>query len=262
MPRIFGQEIQGKTLWIVLGVIAAGVAVVVFVRSRGGAGEPAFAAPEAAPEGGGFSGGGGGGFAIPAPSAPMADNYNTALEGIQLDAARFQLDQARREAGEQARQFDLAYSVNQAWADLQRNLFGLETQVGGARAGYEMEQYRTAQAAQEVVTRHTKTKKKVECPPGEHLVVTPEGGAHCQAKGGGGFSLKTAFTGAGNVVRGIFQGAAAAAPGIGYGAAQYGAAQAGILPGQQQRRPRDTQAMSPVNKRKANADYYGQRVEA
>jgi len=254
MPRIFGQEIQGKTLWIILGVIAAGVAVVVYVRSRGSV-DTGGAVPQAPPDEG-VGGGGGGGIPVAAPSADAGDNYNTALKQVQLDAAKFGLDQERMEAVERQRQYDLSAELQKGYNNLQLALFGQQQQVGESQARYASEYYRTAEAAQDVITRSVQGKKQVECPPGQHLVVTPKGGASCQAKGGGGFSFKTVFTGAGDVLRGIFQGAAAAAPGIGYGAAQYGAAQAGVLPGGRPVAPRQapsgtagpgyTPAISPV----------------
>jgi hypothetical protein len=215
MPRIFGQEVSGKTLWIVLGVIAAGVAVVVYVRSRGGTAAPEGAALPAPAD----FGGGGGGYAVPAPSSGAADSYNAELQNVQLEAAKFGLEQQKQEAAEQKRQFDLADELTAAYNQMQAALFGQQTQVGAAQAAYAEEQYRTAQAAQEVVTRSVKGKKKVECPVGEHLVVLADGTPACQAKGGGGFNFSTIFSGIGQIATGLFQGAAAAAPGIGYGAA-------------------------------------------
>lgn len=54
---------------------------------------------------------------------------------------------------------------------------------------------------------------KVACPPGEHLVVTPEQGVHCQPKGGAGLS----FAGIGQTLFNGFKTAVAvAAPMVGY----------------------------------------------
>ena len=215
MPRIFGQEVSGKTLWIVLGVIAAGVAVVVYVRSRAGAAPVDVGAPGMPAD----TGGGGGGYAVPAPTQDTAAGYNSALQDVQLEAARFGLEQQKQQAAEQQRQFDLADQLSGAYNQMQMALFGQQTQVGASQAAYAAEQYRTYEAAQEVVTRSVKGKKKVECPVGQHLVVLADGTPTCQAKGGGGFNFSTIFTGIGQIATGLFQGAAAAAPGIGYGAA-------------------------------------------
>lgn len=227
MPVILGQEIDKKKGLLLLGVIVAGVAIVVYVRSRGGAGEPAGAAPQAAsgPDYGAM-GGGGGGYTVQAPSDTAASNYNTALQDIQLQVARFGLEQQAAQGAEQKRQWDLQDTLQGAYNQMQMAVFGQNTQVGEAAARYGAEQYRTAEAAQAIATKQVTKKGKIECPVGQHFVVGPDGTSGCQQKGGGGLSFKAIFAPVGEFLRGVTQ----AAPGLGYSAAQGYAGQ--YLPGQ------------------------------
>jgi len=213
-------------LWVGGGLVAL-IVVYYVIKSRSGGGGVSAGGES-------FGGGGGIGGSSPvsyAPGAPdtSGDRYQQQLNDLDV--------QARQEAlAEQKAMFGL----QQEQAKQQIGLWGAQQTLlleGAAKEqqyqlGYEQEAYRTAQAAQEVVTRSVKGKSKVECPKGMHLVVGADGTPACQEKGGGGFSLKTVFEGIGNIAEGLFTGAAAAAPGIGYGAANaaasYGLSQAGI----------------------------------
>lgn len=217
MPVIFGSEVSGKTIWIVLGVIGAGVAVVVYARSRGAEEAGAPMAPAD------FGGGGGGGIPVAAPSDSAAASYNARLEDVQIRAAEFALEQGRTEAGQQARQFDLMLTLNKAYTDFQMALFGQETQVGASRAATQI-------AGERIVQRSISGRRKVQCPRGEHFVVLADGSTACQPLGGPGFSFKTVTSGIADIVGGVFRGAGEAAPGIGYGAATAYAGRAGIVP--------------------------------
>lgn len=89
MPTIFGHELKGKTLWWVVGGIAAAVAIVVWVRSRAGAASAdtesaAGAIPGAAPIDFGREGGG---LSVGAPNQSIADRYNQLLADNQQGAA-------------------------------------------------------------------------------------------------------------------------------------------------------------------------------
>jgi len=222
MPKFLGME--PKTLLWVGGGLAALIVVYYVIRSRSG-GEGAAVGGDL---GGGFSGGVGG-------SAPVS--YNPGAPDSGGDAYQQQLNdldiQARQEAlREQKGMYELQQEQNKQqlglWGAQQSLLFEGARQEQQFQLGYEQEAYRTAQAAQEVVTRSVKGKKKVECPVGQHLVVLADGTPACQDKGGGGLSFGTIFGGVGNILEGLFSGAAAAAPGIGYGAANAVAANAGI----------------------------------
>jgi hypothetical protein len=167
------------------------------------------------------------------PQAPdtAGDRYQQQLNDLDIQAGQEQLANQKAmnallqtQAGSQ-----LAFWQTQTGLDLER-----QKQEQGFQLGYEQEAFKTAQAAQEVVTRSVEGKKKVECPVGMHLVVGADGIPQCQQKGGGGFNLSTVFGGIGQIAQGLFSGAAAAAPGIGYGAANaaatYGLGQAGLNP--------------------------------
>lgn len=252
--QILGQEITGKRAMVLLGVIVAGVAVVVWVRSRGGGEQPVYGVPQDTEGGGGggFFGGGGGGvigqpITVEAPTDAAAERYEQDLRDIQLDAARFSLERQRREAGEQERQAGLMFQVNEAWARLQENLFGQETQVGASRAAYEAEAFRTAEAAQRRQTE-VAAKAPVKCPPGMHPANVPGEGLVCRRlgdpDGGRGFQP---FRQVGNIFGGILRGIGMAAPEIGYGAAHGYAAQAGIpgYPQQPRQQPQRTVGTPP-----------------
>jgi hypothetical protein len=220
-------------LWVGGGLVAL-IVIYYVMRSRSGAGGGAVGG-DTGPLGGGIGG-----------SSPVS--YNPGAPDSSGDAYQKQLNdldiQARQEA---LREQQGMYELQQETGKQQLGLWGAQQGLiyeGAKREqefqlGYEQEAFRTAQAAQEVVTRSVKGKKRVECPPGMHLTVGADGTPSCQQKGGGGFSFSTIFGGIGNIVEGLFSGAAAAAPGIGYGAANaaagYGMGQAGI-PIQPQRR--------------------------
>jgi len=251
VPKFLGME--PKTwLWVGGGLVAL-IVVYYVMRARGGAGADAAAGDTVG--GGGFGGGISG-------SSPVS--YNPGAPDSGGDAYQQQLNdldiQARQEALKEQKAM---FTLQQDTASKQLGYMAAQNDLylQGARQeqeyqlGYEKEAYRTAQAAQEVVTRSVQGKKKVECPKGQHLVVGADGTPMCQDKGGSGFSLKTIFGGIGDIAEGLFSGAAAAAPGIGYGAANaaasYGLGQAGI-PSVSQRQtqavPRYTPPIAPMGK--------------
>lgn len=238
MPKFLGME--PKTLLWVGGGLAALIAVYYVIKSRGGGGGAA-----AGGDTGGFGAGAG-------PSSPVS--YNPGAPDTSGDAYQQQLNdldvQARKEQLRQAQaSFDLQQETGKQqlglWGAQQGLLFEGVKREQEFQLGYEKSAYETAQAAQDVVTRSVKGKKKVECPVGQHLVVSADGTPTCQQKGGGGFNFSTLTGGIADFVGGFFQGAAAAAPGIGYGAAQYGAAQVGVIPGRQPATPRYTPPIAP-----------------
>lgn len=253
-----GGKILGMPRKVAIPVLAVAAIVVVyflvFRRKTGGGAIPRMEPEEGG--GGGFFGGGGGGGSPSLGqivSAPPMNPWEEAMERLGFEREQFQYNIEQRRESERQKEFDIAFEEKRSTLDkfLELLPFQFETQrereaaeqagfrAEQSRAGAEAAFFRTEEAAQNVIERSVRSKKKVECPKGEHLVVTPEG-TRCQPLGGGGFNLKTVFSGIGNIAEGLFTGAAAAAPGIGYGAARYGAAQAGIF-GASSRRGKQTE---------------------
>ena len=90
MPRIFGHEVPAKTLWIGGGLIAAAVAVVVWLRARA-ASQVAAQGQPAQPDTSGY-GAGGGGMTVAAPTQAAADQYTAkmAQDSLAAQGAAFQ----------------------------------------------------------------------------------------------------------------------------------------------------------------------------
>jgi hypothetical protein len=229
MPEVIpGTGLDKKQAIIVGGVGLLGVGLILWIRSRSSG-----TVPEAAfPSDEGFGGGGGGiPMAVSAPNEAQASWYEQQLQAADIEAAKLQNEYLGQQMRQQASQFELQQEERRfetgIFQGIQRAYAELETTTLGT----------LNQAAK---------KAKVQCPKGEHLVNTPEGGLHCQPKGGGGFSFKTLFTGVGEIARGFLGGVAQAAPGIGYGAAQYGAVEAGLLPGRNQSPARQRRTGRPM----------------
>lgn len=191
MPVIFGQEIDKKKGLLLLGVIVAGVAVVVYVRSRGASGVSAGAAPQAPSEPYYGEMGGGGGYTVQAPSDQAAANYNAQLQDVQLQAARFGLEQQRAEQAERERQWSLADTLTTAYNQMQMALFGQETQVGASRSEYESAVYGREAAVQKVVTGYVQQGRiKPECGKGESSYLDPNTGEwRCKTSGRSGVQV-------------------------------------------------------------------------
>lgn len=228
MPKFLGME--PKTwLWVGGGLVAL-IVVYYVMKSRSGAGAAAVGGDLGS--GGPLSGGGIGGSSPVsyAPGAPdsSGDAYQKQLNDLDIQARTEQLNEQKA-----------MFNLQQGQASQQLDFLGKQNALAlqGAQQeqqyqlGYEQEAYKTAQAAQEVVTRSVQGKKKVECPVGQHLVVLADGTPQCQQKGGGGFNFSTLTGGIAGIVGGLLGGAAAAAPGIGYGAANAWAAGAGLPSG-------------------------------
>lgn len=215
MSKLFGV-IEPKYAPWVLGALGIGVLFAVLNSKKGGS------IPQPVPQGGGLpAGGGGGGFMVSAPEQ-IADAYTQRMQNEDVIGRQLQNDFLRRQIDQTQAAFDL-----QQREETER--WGIFSGVLGAQADLQQAQFNTARIAEGRLSEAAKT-AKMQCPVGMHLVNTPEEGLHCQQKGGGGFSFKTVFSGIGDIARNFLQGAASAAGPIGAGAAQYGAAQAGILP--------------------------------
>ena len=121
--QVFGQEIDRKKGLLLLGVIVAGVAVVVWVRSRGASsGDYEVAGmPEGAPDVGA-------GISVPAPSQGIAQQYSDQLAGNQQQAAAW----GGRELSAQQRATAAIWGAQQVWTspDGDPVLMGMGQMVG------------------------------------------------------------------------------------------------------------------------------------
>ena len=210
MPVIFGQEVKPRTLWIAGGVIVAGVVAIVYLRSRAAAEAPA-AAPSPAPDFGGGGGGGAAPVAVPAPTDQAAANYNAELAGVQLDVAKFGLQQQQEQLREQKAQFDLGAALQQAYNTAQGALFGQQAAFQGEVLTQEQKQL-----AKTGISCAGKDSPRYGIIPGSQ---PPQLGWFCRQKTSGGF-LGIPIGDISRSVQNFFSGVEAAAPQIGYNAGQ------------------------------------------
>ena len=192
--KIFGQEIERKTLWIGGGLMAAAVAVVVFLRAR------AASQAQAADAQTGQQPQDAGGMSVAAPSGQVADQYQQQLDNSQLEAEKIANQYQSNLVSQQQKQFDFQQSMQERLApDILAN---------------EREQLA-------VSTHFNKAASKaaVSCPGDASLRTGPDGQLYCRQKTSGGIG----FLPIGDLTRtlkGLVYGAEAAAPTIGYQAAQ------------------------------------------
>lgn len=265
-----GPKILGMPRKVAIPVLGVAVIAVVYVvirgRSQGGS------VPRMGTEDGGntgvIGGGGGGGYIGGVEQTAPVNPIQEALDRLFFEREQFGYNIEQRKEGERQKEFEIAYEEKRSTLDkfLELLPFQLETQKSfeeaqqagyqteRARAGYFEEAFETARAGEEVVQRSIAGKKKVECPVGMHFVVTADGGGACQPLGGGGFNLKTIFSGIGNIAEGIFKGAANAAPGVGAGALQGLAGQ--YIPGLGQKKPKAPLATPGINPEPFDATPY------
>jgi hypothetical protein len=190
MPRIFGQELTGKQLWIG-GLIAAAVAVVVFLRAR------AASAPTMQAEQPADYGEASGGLSVPAPSQQVADQYQQQLQNAELEAAGIANAYQKNLLTQQQKQFDFQMSQQELLAPA----------------------YRSEQQAELAAQEHyykTVAKTKISCPKGQGVAQDTSGQLYCRQKSSG-IPIVTDLI---RTASGIVYGAAAAAPSIGYQGAQ------------------------------------------
>lgn len=213
-----------KTAYWVIGGGALFAVVVLWMRSRQGA-------PASLPAPVGPIGGGGGAF-VTGPSPQ---------EQLGLAQANLALREQQQMAFQRERLGELEIREREARVSGVESGLQLERQYGESilpgligRRQAEEEAMRqaalTARVSEERLTAEA-GKAPVKCPPGMHPANVPGVGLTCRQLGdpGGGRGFQP-FRQIGNIFGGLLTGAAQAAPGIGAGAAYYGAAQAGVLP--------------------------------
>jgi hypothetical protein len=197
--EIFGQTIEKKTLFIIGGLGAAGVGVVVYLRSRAAASQAA--APAPATDASQY---GGGGMTVGAPTSGAASDYQSQIDANQVAAGNIANQYQQQLLTQQQKQFD----------------FGLKQQQALAPA------FQAEQQSQLAVETHYNTalsKAAVSCPGSASLRTGPDGTPYCRQKTSGGF-LGIPLGDIGRTVQNFVGGVEAAAPSIGFEAAQ-GAAQ-------------------------------------
>ena len=195
MPVIFGKEVSTKTMWIGGGLIAAAVAVIVFLRAR------ASTAPQEAAGAQPAADYGYGGMSVSAPSQQAADSYQQQLQNADLEASALANQYQRNLITQQEKQFAFQQSQEELLAPA----------------------YRKAEEARLAAEEHysrTVAKTKISCPKGQAIAQSPEGQLYCRQKSSGIPILTDTL----RTAEGIIYGAAAAAPSIGYDAARGAAA--------------------------------------
>lgn len=192
--RIFGQEIEKKTLWIGGGLIAAAVAVVVFIRARAAASAPQEAAQPQQQQDQGY------GMSVAAPTGQVADQYQQQLQNSELEANAIANKYQSNLVAQQQKQFDFQQSQMEALApeylDLARAQIGVETHFNKAAS-----------------------KAAVSCPGDASLRTGPDGQLYCRQKTSGNIG-PLPLGDLSRTLRGLVYGAEQAAPSIGYQAAK------------------------------------------
>jgi hypothetical protein len=190
--RIFGQEVERKHLLIGGGLLAAAVAVIVFLRARAGASVQA--TEQQQPQDAGY----GGGMSVAAPSGQVADAYQQQLDNSELEAKNIANTYQKQLMTQQQTQFDFQQKMNEQLApDILAN-----------------EQSQLA-----VDTHYNKTvaKTRIGCPPGMAKIGNPDGsGVSCVPKNSG-IPIVSDLV---RSVKGLGRGVAQAAPEVGYAAAK------------------------------------------
>lgn len=217
--KIAGVEVKP---WMAYTAGGAVLLVVILMLRRGGA----EAVPVPVQEPTMMAGGGGGGASTPtSPIGELADAYTSQLNDLALEEKR-----------ESLRQRTAMFELQKEQAGILANLF-VDTERDRAateRSRYALE--REVYAGQEASARRINAAAgdfPIKCPPDHHPVNMPGVGVTCRplgnSDGSRGFNPLRQV---GQVLGGFLTGVAAAAPGIGAGAANYAAANTGLIPGQ------------------------------
>jgi hypothetical protein len=189
---IFGHHFKHQTVWIGGGLIAAAIAVVVWLRARAAA---APAAGETAADPGGY------GMSVGAPTQGVADQYQQQLNQGEVEAQNI----ANAYQGELLRQSKAQFDFQQAQMEAVAPAYQNELK---AELGAQEHYYKTV------------ANTKISCPGGYGVAQDTSGQLYCRQKTSG-IPIVTDLL---RTARGLVYGAEAAAPSIGYEAAQNAAA--------------------------------------
>lgn len=190
--RIFGQEIERKQLLIGGGLIAAAVAVVVWLRARS-ASAAVSAAPAAQPDQGY-------GMSVAAPTGQVADQYQQQLQNSELEAQ------------------SIANTYQANLVKQQQTAFDFQQRQAEALAPSFLKEQQSELAAQEHYYK-TVANTRISCPGGQGVAQSPGGQLYCRQKTSGGI-LGIPIGDVFRTIQGFVGGVEAAAPSIGYQTAQ------------------------------------------
>ncbi len=172
--RIFGQEVERKHLLIGGGLLAAAVAVIVFLRSRATASQPTQEASEPQQDYGY------GGMSVGAPTQQVADQYQQQLQNAELEAQGIANQYQRNLVNQQEKQFSFQNTMQEMLAP-------------------EILAYETQRIKADTVFERAKEKIPIACPPGYARARDTEGNLTCNPKGSGNKIVKAAENAAADV---------------------------------------------------------------
>lgn len=200
MPVIFGKEIPTKALWIGGGLIAAAVAVVVWLRARSASAAAASADQGAAQPDQGYQGA----ISVPAPTQAAADQYQQQIANSQLEAS------------------NIANQYQRQLLQQQATSFRFQQQQEAQLAPY-LQQEEAAQLGAQTHYYQTVANTRISCPGNQGVAQAPDGSLYCRQKTSGSF-LGIPLGDIGRTVQNFLGGVEAAAPQIGYQAANQASA--------------------------------------
>ena len=191
--ELFGHHIKHQTVWIAAG-IGAVIAVVLYLRARASAAEAAAPAPQ--PDQGA-------GMSVAAPTGSVASDYQQQLDNAQLQGQTIANQYQSNLVSQQQKQFDLQQRMAELLAP---------------------DMLKQQQAALAVQTHFdtAASKAPVSCPGSASLRTGPDGQLYCRQKTSGGF-LGIPLGDFARTVQNFVGGVEAAAPSLGYQAAQQAA---------------------------------------
>lgn len=207
--EIAGHAIKKRTIEIVVGVGIAGIAGMIWLRSRAaGAAGSASAAPAPSPD----MSGGGGAVSVPAPTQAQADQYSQDLAQDQLAAAMQAQQYSSNLALQQYQQQQLltnpAYSFQQA-TQANQAFFSANPLSEAVSTGIVQEKWKQFLLNGQTIWEDVSGKNRAPITEtyAEQVGAQAKGeGPYYQSKGGG--FLKPLVDATANIVKGIVGGAA------------------------------------------------------
>ncbi len=182
--RVFGKEVEQKTLWIGGGLAAAAVAVIVWLRSRA-ATAPSTETQAQQPDQGY-------GMTVGAPSGQVADQYQQKIQNSELEAQAIANKYQSNLVTQQQTQFDFQQKMSELLAP-------------------DILSEQQSELAAETHYQKTVAGTKISCPPGQALGQDPDGNLSCRQKGSGAWG-PLPVGGASRAAKGFVRGVEVEAP--------------------------------------------------